>query len=197
MSTLEIFFEGGQALKRPLISFLKTAVPESQGRIRIRLGKNKDETVRDFLRTLREEPKANAALLVDSDAPDDGRLFESLKQTSTWRENRPRRVSEERVHWMVQIMESWFLADQQALKSYYVRNYRPKALQAWRNVEQVSKSDVLKFLKRASNGGYDKPAHAPKILTVLDPERVRKRAPNCDRLLKFIAGHISDRVPYG
>jgi len=43
-------------------------------------GKNKDETIKDFLRTLRENPGANVVLLVDSDAPYDGRLLENLRQ---------------------------------------------------------------------------------------------------------------------
>ncbi len=82
-------------------------------------------------------------------------------------------------------MESWFVADVAALKAYYKKKYR--ALPDRRTVENISAIQILRALKRASGGTYDKASHAPKILEQLDPEKVRTRAINCDRFLAFIA----------
>ncbi|HYL38178.1 MAG TPA: DUF4276 family protein [Bryobacteraceae bacterium] len=187
MSKTEIFFEGNPSLKLPLLTFIEKAVPGARDRIRVRLGKNKEETIKDFLRAMAETPKVRLVLLVDSDLPDDGTLFNKLKETTVWKKHASGTIAADRVNWMVQIMEAWFVVDEPALKSYYAKTFRSKALPKRKNVELVPKSEVLDGLKRASNGKYDKVAHAPKILDRLTPETVRARAPNCDRFLKFVA----------
>jgi hypothetical protein len=97
VSLVQIFVEGNSSLKLPLIQFVARAVPSSRGSIGIQLGKNKDQTIKDFLRTLHENPNAKVLLLVDSDAPDDGKLLEKLKRTSTWRGHAPKIIRPERI----------------------------------------------------------------------------------------------------
>jgi hypothetical protein len=191
VSSVQVFVEGNSSLKLPLIQFIGKAVPASRGSIAIRFGRNKDETIKDFLRTLQENPSANIFLLVDSDAPDDGKLVEKLKQKPMWRNHAPKRIQVERIHWMVQVMESWFLADGAALKAYYKKGFKPSGLPKRSNVEEISKSDVFKALKRVAGQGYEKSAHAPKILELLSPETVRARAAHCGRFLIALASAIT------
>jgi hypothetical protein len=190
---VQIFFEGNSSLKLSLLRFIEKAAPASRGSIRIKLVKNKDETIKDFLRTFAENPTLNMILLVDSDAPDDGTLVDKLKKTSIWRKHAPKRVKPECLHWMVEVMESWFVADGTALKTYYGKDFKPTALPKHKNVEEVPTANVLKALKRASSGRYDETAkttHAPKILDLLSPATVRDKAVNCDRFLTAVASLI-------
>jgi hypothetical protein len=54
------------------------------------------------------------------------------------------------VFWMVEIMESWFLADLAALKRHYDGGFQESALRGDPNVERIPKADVLERLKRAT-----------------------------------------------
>jgi Domain of unknown function (DUF4276) len=190
VTKFQVFFEGHTSLKLPLLSFITKACPSARGRVTIRLGKNKAETIKDFLRALGEGPVSTLVLLVDSDAPDHGSLLQNVMKTSLWREHTPKKLSTPAVHWMVQVMESWFVADERALRSYYGRKFKPKALPKPKNVEAIAASQVFKALDGVSGGKYDKASHAPKILDRLDPQKVRSRASNCDRFLKFVAAQL-------
>jgi hypothetical protein len=186
VSKFQVFPEGHSALKLPLLAFITKACLAVRGKLNIRLGKNKDATIKDFLRALSERPSSTLILLIDSDGPDDGFLRGNLMRSALWRKHAPNKLSTPAVHWMVHVMECWFIADQAALKAYYKKKFNPKALPKARDVETVSKPHVYKSLKLASGGKYDKASHAPKILEKLDPRTVRIRASNCDRFLSFI-----------
>ena len=88
---------------------------------------------------------------------------------------------------MVQVMESWFLADADAVESYYGAAFRKQALPRNPNVEQVPKEDVLRDLDRAARGtqkgGYSKGKHGFEILDRLDPDKVRAASPYANRFL--------------
>ena len=92
---------------------------------------------------------------------------------------------------MVQLMESWFLADRSSLREYYGSDLHENSLPRNREVERVPKADVLDGLKRATRntgkGAYHKGARAPRILEKLDPNRVRAAARHCDRLIGILA----------
>jgi hypothetical protein len=73
------------------------------------------------------------------------------------------------VFWMIQIMESWFLADIDALREVFKRNLGESALKRNPNVEEIPKQDVLDCLKNATGGRYHKVEHGVKLLQLLDP----------------------------
>jgi hypothetical protein len=85
------------------------------------------------------------------------------------------------IFWMVQIMESWFLADVDALKALFggsLSKGNPK-------VEEIPKADVLERLKKVANGEYHeyhKVKHGTKLLGLIDPVKVRRAAPHCQRM---------------
>ena len=93
---------------------------------------------------------------------------------------------------MVQVMESWFLADCDALRAYYRAQLRESALPQNPQIEQIPKRDVLEGLKRATDGDYHKGADAPRILERLDPKRVRERAPHCRTLFESLLAVLAD-----
>ena len=97
---------------------------------------------------------------------------------------------------MVQLMEAWFLADRDALRAYYGQGFHENRLKGDpANVEQVTKDDVLNGLKRATEdtqkGKYHKVRHGRDLLARVDPDRVRKAAPHCDRLFRELDAAIN------
>ena len=89
-------------------------------------------------------------LLVDSERPvDQAGPWEHLEGApDEW--SRPDGASDDQCHLMVQIMESWFLADRDALEEFYGQGYRENALPQNPQVEQITKRDVLNGLDRAA-----------------------------------------------
>ena len=97
---------------------------------------------------------------------------------------------------MVEMMESWFHADKDALASYYgKKDFKRAALAANPQVEQIPKKDLADGLKNAtrdtSKGPYHKTAHAPEILARINPGLVRQAAPNCARLFDALQEKLS------
>ncbi len=189
MSQIRVYFEGNTGLKRPLQIFLEKADPRLKARIKPIPGRGRDDAVYDFLLSVSRDPNLNHVLLIDSERPDDGYLFDKLTQEGSWRPRKPV-PTERQVGWMVQIMEAWFLADQEALHAYYGSDLQANALPPNPRVEAIPKADVLRRLKaatvRSTKGGYHKGAHAARILERLDPSRVRKGANHCDRLIALL-----------
>jgi hypothetical protein len=95
------------------------------------------------------------------------------------------------VFWMVWIMESWFVADLDALKTLFKGGLSEDALRVNPNVEEIPKKDVLERLNKAAKGEYHKVKHGLKLLETIDPAKVRKAAPNCDRMFRLILGRLS------
>ncbi len=144
----------------------------------------RDRAYDDFLTAFRSHPGALNMLLVDSE--------DIITETSPWQHLRKRDnwlvqgFGDEQCHLMVQIMEAWFLADKEALKNFYGQSFKMNALPQNPKVEDICKDDILVGLRGAtastSKGEYHKTKHGPKILSMIDTERVRNAAPYCDRL---------------
>jgi hypothetical protein len=90
---------------------------------------------------------------------------------------------------MVQVMESWFLADVDALKTVF-KGLSEAAVRGNPNVEEIPKADVLERLNKAANGEYRKVKHGTRLLELIDPAKVRKAAPNCDRMFNVILAKL-------
>ena len=131
-------------------------------------------------------------LLVDAERPvkapvADPKPWEHLKENpDNW--NRPRIATDDQCHLMVQIMESWFLADVEALEKYYGQGFRQSALPRNPKIEAVPKQDIIKGLEQATRAtrkkNYNKGKHSFEILALLDPAKVRKQSPYADRFFE-------------
>jgi hypothetical protein len=124
-------------------------------------------------------------LLVDSeapvDSPNEGRPWAHLKARDQWQ--KPAGASDEQCHLMVQCMESWFLADPEAVASYFGQGFKGGDLpkKEDRAIEQVPKEKVFQSLDRAAKGtkkkGYRKGAHAFSLLATIDPKKIENDSP--------------------
>jgi hypothetical protein len=94
-------------------------------------------------------------------------------------------------HLMVQVMESWFLADRATLIAFFGHGFRHNALPAaGRPIEEIAKLEVYDALKKATSNcktkiEYSKGEHSFKLLTKLDPAKVTQASPWANR---FVAG---------
>ena len=131
-----------------------------------------------------------AILLVDAEGPVSTRsTWQHLKSNNNW--DRPSGATDDQCHLMVQIMESWFLADVKTLESFFGRGFRRQTLRGNPNIEDVPKEDVENRLKRASRdsgkGRYSKGAHSFNILAMLDPEKIKKASPHANRFIEALS----------
>ena len=131
-------------------------------------------------------------LLVDSECPItvNSSAWKHVKNRSGDGWDRPAAAKEADLHFMVECMENWFLADKEALSRFFGDGFKENALPSNPNVEEISKSDVYKKLegatKQSKKKAYDKGAHSFKILAEVDPCRVRRAAPFADRFLTHL-----------
>ena len=146
----------------------------------------------DSFKTAHAQGRGAAMLLVDAEGPVTAvRPWEHLKARDNWEP--PSGATDDQCHLMVQVMESWFLADADALGLYYGQGFRGQALPHNASVEDVPKQDVLDGLQRAtrgvSKGSYSKGKHGFEILATLDPTKVKNASPYADRLIRaLVAG---------
>ena len=133
--------------------------------------------------------KYRALLLVDAEervvAP---QAWQHLKDRDNW--DRPIAATEDQCHLMVQVMESWFLADQDALESYFGQGFRKSALPQNPKIEVVPKLDVETGLKQATRdtkkGRYRKGNHSADLLGKIDPAEVQQKSPYARRFLHVL-----------
>ena len=104
-------------------------------------------------------------------------------------------VPEERIHLMVQTMETWIVADREALESYYGRYFEGNALPGTADLETVARNAVADALtqatRRTQKGRYHKVRHAADLLARIDPARARARCRHCARLFDALDAAIT------
>jgi hypothetical protein len=161
-------------------------------RLRITFWGPRSETYIAFSRSRSQEPATLHLLLVDSEGPVNTSARQHLMQVDGWNLSN---VPEDGCHLMVEVMESWFLADPGALENYFGQGFSVDALPPTRDVEQVAKDTVLEKLNRAARATkkqrYDKGRDTHLILARLDASKVRSRAPHCDRLFTMIEQQLA------
>ena len=135
------------------------------------------------------EAGVNALLLVDAESRVTAQgAWQHLQQQDRW--SRPTGASDRQCHLMVQCMESWFLADVDALASYFGQGFQRRSLPRNRDVEEVPKDDVQNGLDRAARAtakrGYRKGRDSFDILATLDPGRLGDASPHADRFIQSL-----------
>ena len=145
---------------------------------------SRNNAFRDFKNALADHPNAFVILLVDSEAPVKQPPWEHLKSRDNW--DSPG-VDDTHCYLMVQVMEAWFMADIDTLKTFYGQGFKENAIPKNINVETIEKDSLEPSLKAASRdtkskGEYQKIQHASKLLEMLDVDKVRKASSECDRM---------------
>ena len=125
-------------------------------------------------------------LLVDSEGPVDAdrTARRHLEARDNWQP--PSGAADDQVFLMVQLMETWFLADRELLETYFGGSLRGKHLPEWPDLESVPKRTVLAALEKATAGcarRYSKGKVSYELLGRLSPKRVETACPHANALL--------------
>jgi hypothetical protein len=143
-----------------------------------------------------DDPNSAVLLLIDSEGPvaDGHTPKQHLQSRDHWNLQQCR---EDQCHLMVQMMESWFLTDVDALAKYYGAGFRRNSIPRKRDVEQIPKREVARALENATRsvlkGPYHKGQHSHQLLKLIDPAKVRRRAYHCKELFKMLATSLGER----
>ena len=141
----------------------------------------------------------DALLLVDSEEavsaqhqqgqPNNWQPWVHLKarQGDGW--DKPQHSVDTDCHLMVQVMESWFLADRETLKAFFGQGFKENALPAANNdIEVIAKQQVYNSLAQATSNcktkaAYGKGEHSFKLLTKIDTAKVTQASPWAKRFV--------------
>jgi hypothetical protein len=143
-------------------------------------------------------------LFVDSESPVQAATrWGHLRQTEGVHWQKPDAVTEDHLHLMVQCMETWIVADRNALKDYFGQHLRENALppsstsQERCRLEQRSKESVQDDLERATHDcGRDRQYRKGKksfiILSKIDPHLL-KDLPHFQKFLQVLDERCESR----
>ena len=165
--------------------FLRSAGVD--GRVKIVRGGGREQTYRRFATAVASTGSGSATLLlVDSEGPvaEKHTVWQHLAARDRWK--RPGGVSDDQAFLMVQVMETWFLADRDALRAYFGDGFRENAIRAWPDLEGVPKATVFEALERATGScrrSYDKGRVSFELLARIDPARVEEACPHARAFL--------------
>ena len=191
---IRIYYEGSSKLREGFQEFFRPICPTGVKPSLVACGSTA-EAIGDFMRAMHTNTESINLLLIDSDVPDDGKLVDSLRNRLSKESAIGASVTDEQLHFMVQVMESWFLADKECLRRFYGQAFRENRLPANTKVEEILKDDVIKRLEDATRdtkkGTYDKTRHAPRLLAQLDVDKVCNASPACTRLFRVLKQLVS------
>jgi len=153
-------------------------------------GRGRTDTYDDFRNHIGDKTEDSIPLLlVDSeDVVTPGKsCWQHLKERKADGWNRPEGATEDSVFLMICTMETWFLADLDALKVFFHPDLREKHLPPeGTHLESKPKADVIAALDRATarcKRPYGKGRLSFELLSTIDPIEVEKRCPAAKRLL--------------
>lgn len=193
MVAVKIYVEGGgegeradTTVREAWASFFTAA--GLKGRMpRVVRGQGRKRTY-DLFKTAVTNPAPDTLplLLVDSeDAVDPNHtVWDHLKSRDGW--DRPHGAGSDDAFLMVQVMETWFLADRDALRKYFGPKLNENVFVEWPDLEAVPKITILKTLEKATAScktNYAKGQTSFEVLARVDPAEVEKRCPHARQLL--------------
>lgn len=177
MRLIRIYFEGDRRLREGLREFLRVEVElAAEYKIKIDLvgaGKKKAEKV--YANGQRDCPGAYPFILKDAEGP------------------LPRRRPQHTYYW-VEVMESWFVADRDAITKALGSCVKAKTLPNPSNVELIAHPRIFKLLSDSTRScgqekhydGQHPPFLANRILKALDRQTVKEKSTECGRFLNAL-----------
>ena len=179
--TIRIYVEGGfegstkTNCRKAFSTFLAKVV--RPGSFKVIASGSRAQAFQDFCSALRQHPADYNVLLVDSETAVTTRSWQHLREREGDNWPRPHGADDDQVHLMVQVMEAWFLADPDALSTYYKQGFLRNSLPRRKNIEMIDKKAVFESLSHASKdtqkGTYHKTRHGFELLELIDPGLVQ------------------------
>lgn len=155
-------------------------------------GKGRTQTF-DLFATAVANPRGGTLplLVVDSEDPVEAghSVWQHLKARDNW--ERPSGAADDQAFLMVQVMETWFLADRDLLKRYFGTSLRESHLRDWPHLEAVPKLTVIDALEKSTAGcqrQYAKGKVSYDLLGKLSPDHVENACPHAKSLLERLRG---------
>jgi len=158
----------------------------------IKLPGDRGKAVNAFLNDGMRHPEDFPVLLIDSEREKDENKSAKVFLQEDFPNSDFGSVKESQCHFMVQAMESWFLADKERLAACYDAKFNEKALPKHKEIEKIPPKDAIEALKKATKetrngkGEYDKGTDSGKILGEIRPDKVINAAPHCEKLFTEI-----------
>jgi hypothetical protein len=158
---VKVYVEGGaqdSALERSLcrqaFSRFFSADPLLKGRLPRTVPCGGRKAAYDAFLTEVQNPKPGvlALLLVDSEigVAKGNTVWGHLKTRPGDEWDKPQGVTDDQVFLMVQVMETWFIADRDAMKLFFGADFRHASIPAWPNLEEIPKQSVYESLEKAT-----------------------------------------------
>ena len=128
-------------------------------------------------------------LLVDSEGPvkEGQSTWEYLRDNDGWRP--PAGADDNQAYLMVQAMETWLMADREALREYFGRGFNENRLPGQGDPELILQNTLEPSLKDASSGcgrQYAKGTVSFEILGRVDAGKVEERCRHAKALLNYL-----------
>jgi hypothetical protein len=148
----------------------------------------RNDALRDFVTAMAtRRPDERPLLLVDSEAPvvAGENAWQHLKRRDGWEQ--PAGTSDQQVFLMVQVMETWLVADRETLRREFGPDFIERHLASWPDLEAVPKSTILNALERATARcgakAYAKGKRSFVLLGKLNPSNVENACPHARAFL--------------
>lgn len=191
---VQLYVEGGGAGK-PLRSSCRVGFAEllkkAGFRLRIVACGSRNAAFDRFKTALAGGDDYYPMLLVDSEAKvlDADKPWPHLAKQDRWK--KPRRAKDNQAQLMVQCMETWCVADRDALHGFFGQDLRESALPPLNDLERRSKGDVQRKLKHATrecgdDRMYRKGKRSFELIAELDPSVLKERLPHFNRLCETL-----------
>jgi hypothetical protein len=141
--------EGKARLREGMAEFFRKVVAQKKPGWRIVACGSRNDAHDAFRNANRTSPENFNVLLVDSE--------EAVAQAQSPRNHLQQRdgwdlngVNEDSIHLMIQVMETWIIADAGAVAEYYQQHFLKNALPIAANLEGVEKERIYKALEHAT-----------------------------------------------
>ncbi len=193
----EIFIEGSKRgedskemdirCRRAFHALLDPICPTRKPSLRASGGRGR--AFRDFQTACKQGKATFVALLVDSEDPVDdlAKPWEHLKKRDNW--ERPKGAEDDQVLFMTTCMETWIVADREALKAHFKQKFEEGALPALHDLEQRHRYDVLSKLEHATrncSNPFTKGNCSFEVISKLNPAVLRRHLPSFRRLEQIL-----------
>lgn len=194
---ITVYVEGGgnnsntqSRCREGFAEYCKKAAPDRRVKV-VACGGRKQAFDRFKTENNRSEPGEHCILLVDAEGPvkPGAEPATHLLERDRWDFSQ---LPTKQVFLMVQAMEAWFLADRDALATYYGHGFRRNALPGDNlHIEAIPKHDLVPSLENASRdtrtkGQYHKTRHGFALLARIAPDRVEAGSPHAASFHAFL-----------